>query len=200
MTSEYLDIPIQMQMALGFGYAGYATAFAGLRQEHKARDAVLLSLFFSALALAALQALPEGVGWWRYPAALLAAMLPAALWRGPGRKFWAKAMGKARVHRHMGYPTTEAFLLDLHRPVSQMRIWLKDGTVLISSDLSKYAGDVTEGGFYFGADGSILLHVDEEITPDGSKHERKVDGGDWGTRTVVVRGDEIARYAVWLQK
>lgn len=200
-----MTLPVQMQVALGAGYMAYATAWSGMRDQHKAIDTAAISLAFSVIAITILQATVDSIGVAASAAAAVAATVGGgAAWRRWGQHYWRKLLGAAKISRHMGYSSAEAFLLYLHKPVSQIGVFLKDGTKLYCTDVALVteAGQaMTEGGFYFAEDGSIVMHVDEITLPDGTEvSEQQVIAGDWGAKATCIKADMISHYYARLQQ
>lgn len=199
--AEIIGLSLGWQVALGAGYLAYATAYAGLRRDHRATDVLFITLAFAALALVVFTLLQ----WWigdgieslpaaavAAGAALVGAVLAGAAWRKWARGWWQSLLQVGDVHRedgvHFGW---DAIVQASHR-VGQLSVHTIDGRVLYLNDRSRY-GTAPWGGLYLGGDGSITMVVEEEELPDGTEEVRIGIDGAWGTRMTYLPPDVIRR-------
>lgn len=198
--SEFFGMALAVQVALGAGYLGYATAYAGFRKDHRSEDAVFISLAFGAIAyvsfgLAEAMLGPVGAA----VAGFCVSLLAAILWRIAGRDAWLKVMGAAGVHREDGVHSAWAKIVQSGRQVGQVSVHLKSGRVLYLNDRRKYH-DLPFDGLYLGGDGSVAMVVEEEELPDETNEARDgIADPDWGLRITYVPAGEIGRVDIRLK-
>ena len=198
--ADFFSLTLAVQAALGAGYLGYATAYAGFRRDHRSEDTVFISLAFAAFGYAAFGLVAPKLG----PlagvlAAFGVALSVAAFWRALGRRVWLWFMGAAKVHREDGVHGGWAAILQSQRAVGQISVHLKSGRVLYLNDRPKYF-DRPWDGLYLGSDGSVIMVVEEEELPDGTTEERAgIFDPDWGTRLTYIPAGEVGRVNIRLK-
>ena len=185
MSSEFVDLPFAIQVALGSGYAAYLIAFSGIRQHHTPTDIIFRTIAFGLVASAMMKASPT-LGLDDITAATLAflsTVVAAGLWRaliGPLAKkiirmlliSWADDLPSAWL-------SITAERTDL-RP-SQIVVELVDGRLLMCDDTRSFADAPFEVGVFV-LDGSIAMYVTSEKPP----------GGNWTENEDVLHGHEGA--------
>lgn len=205
--ADIFDLSLSVQSALGAGYLGYATAYAGLRREHRTEDALFISLAFSAVAMVAFRVAGGLVGDGRVwldavagvMAAFAASLLAAAVWRGHGRSAWLKLMSVATIHRDDGLHSAWSVIVQARRSCGQISVQMKNGHVLYLNDRRSFEGTPWDG-LYLGGDGAIIMAVEEEDLPDGRSEIREgVVDAAWGTRLTYIPPAEIARVNIRLK-
>lgn len=205
-------LPVAVQVALGFGYLGYITAYAGIRDHHGTQDQIFITLAFGAIATAVFSILtaaatdfaggPLGlrpgpslaVGSLFGGSFALATCLRSAIWwRRFGRSRWQEALWKRRVHTDDGLHSAWAALIQTTRPMAQIDVHLKDGQVLRCTDMNKYTNAHLRGTL-LGGDGSIVMVVEYEDDTQGARHEATdIVYPRAGTRLTYIPATEIAR-------
>lgn len=202
MEDKLLDLPWQIQIALGSGYLAYLLAYAGIRQHHTATEVVFRSFSFGLVATATMTWLPLKSGWLE-GAALLATLALGAFWRWKGMS-WAKALlSKTNVSWTDDIPTAWLSITALRTDVrySQLAVDLDCGRVLICDDTRRFA-DAPFGPCVFGLDGSVALYVTAELRSDGTwleKHD--VEDPIVGPRLTYIPASSIKRveFRLWRQ-
>lgn len=81
MDEKILNLPWEIQLALGSGYAAYMLAYLGIREHHKAIDVTFRAIAFGLCTTAVLTLIPPQYGWKRIALAIAAAILSGVLWR-----------------------------------------------------------------------------------------------------------------------
>lgn len=197
MGNDFFGLSLSVQTALGAGYIGYITAYAGFRQGHGAVDTLFISLAFASLGLLVFGLVePDCGAVSAFLAAFAASIIAAGLWRKWGRNFWLWLTSWLGVHREDGTHTAWAGIVQTPRKVGQVSVHTKDGRVLYLNDRRNYA-DIPWNGLYFGGDGSVILAVEEEELPDGTEETRSgVCDPQWGTRLTYIPASEITRVNV----
>lgn len=200
MGNDFFDLSLSVQTALGAGYIGYITAYAGFRQGHGAVDTLFISLAFASLGLLTFGLVEPHCGAVpAFVAAFLTSIVVAGLWRKWGRNFWLWLTSYLGVHREDGTHAAWAGIVQTRREVGQVSVHTKDGRVLYLNDRRNYT-DVPWKGLYFGGDGSVILAVEEEELPDGTdKTCDAISDPDWGIRLTYIPASEIARVNVRLK-
>lgn len=193
---SWITLPLETQVSLAAGYAGYLLAYGGLRRSHQAQDAVFLTFAFGAVALVALRVLANAAPVWiAAPGAALAALLAAALWRRWLRIPVLRATGLLGIHRDDGMTDSwEAFVDRVpHESASQVSVHTSDGRVLYCSNLDRYV-DLPMRGFYLGSDGGIAMVVEEEELPGGTTETREaVTDPHYGARMTYIPAAAVVR-------
>ena len=205
--TEFLQLPIHIQIALAGGYMGYTTAYAGLRSGHTTQDVVLLTLVFGTLSAIVWPLLSDWTGDRDYlqvvavAVALVQPVLAGALWRRAGRSSWYSLLNRLGVHVEDGLSSGWASLIQ--HPgmnVTQITVRTTDGTELFCQDVPKHAK--AQGAFsalekfspLFGNDGSVVMPVDTEETAAGDEIRRTSPVDDaWGARLTYIPPDRIVR-------
>ncbi|MBU2963355.1 hypothetical protein KO516_21515 [Citreicella sp. C3M06] len=193
LTTEFFDLSLSLQTALGAGYLGYVTAYAGLRRDHATTDAVFISLAFASLAMLAFVLLERFGPVVSFIAAFVISLLSAGLWRKWGRKGWLWCVGSARVHRDDGVHGAWSGIVQTDHCVGQISVHTVGGRILYMNDRSRYH-DAPWGGLYLGGDGSVVLVVEEEELSDGTEEQRTgIKDEHMGTRMTYVPASQVAR-------
>lgn len=192
--SEFFNLTLSLQAALGAGYLGYATAYAGYRRDHRSEDALFISLAFAAVAMLAFGAVEAFLGSvWAVIAAVSASLAAACAWRVVGRRLWLQAMSASRIHRDDGVHAGWTGIIQSMGAVGQISVHLKGGGVLYLNDRRNFDGSPW-GGLYLGGDGAIIMAVEEEELPDGVEEIREgIIDQDWGTRLTYIPASEVKR-------
>lgn len=191
---DFFNLSLSVQAALGAGYLGYVTAYAGFRKEHRVEDALFISLAFAACAMltyGAAEPIAGTLG--AFLAAFASSILIAACWRRWGRKAWLWCVSEAGIHRDDGSHHAWSQIVQTDRRVGQISVHLKDGRTLYLNNRELY-GDAPWRGLYLGGDGAIVMVVEEEEMPDGTEEIRSGISDDvWGTRLTYIPPDEVRR-------
>lgn len=197
MMDELWQLPLGLQVSLGAGYLAYTTAYAGMRRDHAARDAVFISLAFSSVALLVFSYAVDLVGdAWSCVAALSTALLTGAIWRTVGRPSWQWLMSACGVHREDGLFHGWDAIVQTKRRVGQATVHTKSGRVLHLLNRPEYRSAPWEG-LYLGGDGSVTMIVEEEDLPDGQERKREtIRDSEWGDRMTHIPADQIERVEI----
>ena len=171
MQADLINLPMEVQLALGAGFAAYMTAYAGRRSGHSPTDSVMISLLFGLVALwtfrivlglfGSVPALPAGA---------LAAVAVAALWRKYLRQWWLDLLRVTRVSGEDGLPTVwQSVSQDMRFDISELTVRLKSGRILHCSRVHDFR-DRPHGPALFGEDGSVAIYVTEVTDATGEEH------------------------------
>ena len=195
MSTDFYSLPFEVQVALGCGYLGFATAYAGIAYKLRATDIIFRSLAFGLVALTAFRLfLPISP---HFTVAIgvtaVTTVISGAIWRVFGARLVVRILHELGVHKDDYFSDTWTALIqqkDLR--VGQISVHTKDGRVLYMN-ANKYP-DAHLGGLYLGGDGSIVMVVEEEELPDGTEETRTgIIDPDWGTRVTYIPAGEISR-------
>lgn len=158
MNPDLLNQPWQIQVAIGSGYAGYMVAYLGLRDHHKAADALFRAIAFSLVATAVLSISGALTPFARGILAFLTTVAAGAFWRRLGIKLFEKGV-RAIGTRSDDWPSAWAKIaLANDRTVSQLAVELDDGTWLYCHETAQFA-DAPHDACTFGGIGDLALYV-----------------------------------------
>lgn len=168
MDDKLLNLPWEIQLALGSGYAAYMLAYLGIRGHHKPIDIAFRAIAFGLVATAMLKLLPVRFGFWRIAAAAIAPLIAGLLWR---KWFSEWLRWVARLINHSWSDETPSAW---HRVTqqnsrfaySQLSIQLDDDSRLYCCDLRDFA-DAPFGPCLIGPDGDVALYVTHKCDRDG---------------------------------
>lgn len=192
---KLLNLPWQIQLALGSGYMAYLIAYSGIRQHHTTTDVVFRSFSFGLIATAVMVWKPIEPAWLVVCFAGLATILTGAAWRWRGMP-WAKALlGTTNISWTDDIPTAWLSITAMRtdtRP-SQIAVDLENGRTLVCDDTRRFA-QAPFGPCVFGLDGSIAFYVTAELRPDGTWIEKSdVEDNYDGPRITYVPAASIKR-------
>lgn len=165
MDDRLLNLPWQIQLALGTGYFAYLIACFGMRDHHKPADVTFGTMAFG-LCAAAVLALPGFHGWPRVIAAGLAPILAALLWR-----LWLddalRRLARA-INLSWSDDTPSAWYrvtqTNRRHYVTQITVFLDDGSVLCCRDARQFA-EAPYGPCVLGVNGDIAFYVTHAEQP-----------------------------------
>lgn len=167
MDEKLLNLPWEIQLALGSGYLAYMLAYLGIRDHHKPIDTTFKAIAFGLCATAVLKLMPSDLGWWRLGIAAAAPIAAAVLWRVAladavqwfARKIdltWAdetpSAWSRITQHNRRFY-------------YSQVSVQLDDDSILFCNDTRPFA-DAPYGPCTLGPSGDVALYVTHKCTRD----------------------------------
>jgi hypothetical protein len=198
--TEWYDLPLELQVSLGAGYAAWLIASEGRRRHARAEDTVFASFAFGAIALVVARALPLLSPWpvaspWTVVVGAGAGIFAAALWRRWLRRAWHWLMARLGVYADDGLPDAwTAIVTQDARPfLTQISVHTTDGRVLYCNEPARYVS-APHRGVYLGSDGSIILPVEEEELPGGKTEVREgVTDPDFGVRLTYVPAQAVVR-------
>ncbi|MDO7837147.1 hypothetical protein Q4610_19050 [Sphingobium sp. HBC34] len=176
MDEKLLNLPWEIQLALGSGYVAYMLAYLGIREHHKAIDVTFRTIAFGLCATAVLTLLPARFGWWRASAAIVVAIVGGGLWRF----FLADAMlwvvRKIDLSWSDETPSAWSRITQHNRKIyyCQITVHLEDDSVLFCNDTRPFA-DAPFGPCILGPNGDIALYVTHRCEP-GAKKFVAIDG------------------------
>ncbi|WP_298618722.1 hypothetical protein [uncultured Zoogloea sp.] len=192
IRDDLLNLPLEIQVALGGGYLAYVLAYSGLRRGHGATDTAMISLAFGLIGVLVFRSMPGG-DWARVAGGLLAMLVAAAVWRARVRALIARATAGFGVHADDGLISGwDSLIQEPGLQVTQARVVLTDGTDLFCADTGKYS-DGPHRGLVLGGDGSVTMVVETEERAGGEETPRGDIRTDWGTRVTYVPADRIQR-------
>ncbi len=194
MSTDILNLPIAVQVALASGYAAYMLAFIGQRSHHKTVDVAFVTLMFSMIATAI----------WTNTAqhGLVSAGVASFLGTSVGGLVWRKWLSKvlqwllraANITWSNDDPSALATLsANTSYPVSQIGVQLDDGTWLECVETSRF-NDAPYGPCILGMDGDVGLYLTHIEKPDGTRKEMEtVHDSECGHRLTYVPASRIRR-------
>lgn len=192
--TTFFDMQLSLQVALGGGYLAYVIAYAGLRRDHGANDAVFITLAFGVLGALSMAVLLPRVGpVWAAAVSLLASILAGAFWRWRARSWAYALLRRAGIHGDDGIADGwTALIQERGLAVTQVAVYLKDGRELFCSQLGPYTTG-PKRGLELGSDGSVTMVVEEEEAEGQREPRTHIIDPVYGTRLTHVPADQIAR-------
>lgn len=203
MPTDILALSWTVQTALASGYAAYIIAYRGIRSHHSAQDAAFSVLIFSLITSGALWLLRDSSPVAGVVLAFASSIVAAALWRSIGQPFFTWTLRRLKVTWADDTPSAWARLQENRSiRVSQIAVWLNDGSRLICEDASLFTG-LPYAPYVLGTNGDVLLYV-THIRPtsgaDGQKSETKPQpttlDATRGARVTYVPGSQITRVTI----
>lgn len=196
MGAELLNLPWATVLFLAAGYAGYFVANTGNRDHHKPMDTAFSSAVFGFFALFAFQLLPRE-GFWILVASLASfslACLLGAFWRRFGREVLRKIFRVSRISFNDDIQSAWATIGNVTNvSATELTVYLKNGTLLQSSDLSQF-GSLPNGPCVLGGNGDVLMYVTDIRDAGGeSKGNGALFHDGWGAEITYIPASEIAR-------
>lgn len=163
-----LAAPFEIQLALASGYVAYTVGFSEARRRHGAVDALMLTLAFGLIAVAAHRlAAPLAPPLAAALAAFCATVAAGAAWQAQGRRLWRRAARWSGLSIEDGAPDVFGTVFqDARFPVTQVTVRLRSGRILHSDGL-RGLFDAPFGPCVLGPDGSLGLYVTEITGADG---------------------------------
>lgn len=204
MPTEILALSWTVQLALASGYASYIIAYRGIRSHHSAQDAAFSVLVFSLITSGVLWLMREHSPVFVGLVAFALSIITAALWRSSGEPVLTWALRKLKVTWADDTPSAWARLQENRSiRVSQIAVWLNDGSRLICEDASLFAG-LPYAPYVLGTNGDVLLYVTHlrparatgasempALKPQATTLDSRL-----GARVTYVPGSQIARVTV----
>ena len=192
-SADLLNLPLEIQTALGGGFLAYALAYAGLNDRLTATDVVFRTLAFGLVALLTFRMLLVQGPVTASLVAIGMALLAGMLWRMIGMRAVSWILRTLGVHGEDGiYSAWTALIQRPNLSVAQLSVHTKDGRILYQNQ-HQYP-EAPFGGIYFGRDGSILMVVEEEELADGTEEVRTgIQDAATGTRMTYIPADQITR-------
>ena len=204
MPTEVLALSWTVQIALASGYAAYIIAYRGIRSHHSAQDTAFSVLVFSLIPSAILWMMQK-----RSPVvggivAFIVSIAVASFWRSIGGPVLNWLLRKLRVTWADDTPSAWARLQENRSiRVSQIAVWLNDGSRLICDDASLFTG-LPYAPYVLGTNGDVLLYV-THVRPARAAGERESPAlksqvttldATRGVRVTYVPSSQIARVTI----
>lgn len=203
--TDMISAPWTTILTVAAGYAGYFIAHVGVREHHQPLDQALRVITYGFWSLFAYMMLRTYAGFGVLSASLAAVLVGSslgALWRKQGRHLLGKVLRETRVSMSDDAPSAWAALAVTGDScvVSEIKVRLKDGTILFSDDLTLFGGH-PDGPCVLGTKGDILMYVTDIARPnaDGSvTWQAATDHRDegYGSMITYIPADEVARVSL----
>lgn len=166
MDEKLLNLPWEIQLALGSGYVAYMLAYLGIREHHKAIDVTFRTIAFGLCATGVLTLMPASCGWWRIATAITAAVVSGILWRCwlADAAHWL--LRKLDISWSDETPSAWSRITQHNRRIyySQLSVQLDDDTWLFCDNTRPFA-DAPFGPCTLGPNGDIALYVTHKCGP-----------------------------------
>lgn len=201
MGGEFFNFPWYIQVALASGYAGYLTAYAGMRSSHDTTEVVFRTIIFSFVA-SSIYALSD-----RFLVELASALVGflgtliiAALWRRSGCHWWSAVLHKLRISHSDDAPSALATLS--HRTdvtLTGFSILLDDDTWLMCDETAVFA-NCTHPAVTIGPDGDVAMYV-SSIEKGGEVRALSSTINDsFGDRLTYIPAERVKRINLRFRK
>ncbi len=200
MSPDLLALPLQIQISIAAGFAAYAASYAGLRHNHRAQDAIIITGIFSGISLMFF----ELAGGWglavQFGAAVMVPLVLGVGWRSVYRGWWYGAMKALGVHKEDGQASawdTLCAAMDDHE-ATEVRVYLKDGRELhLDPDLAPEISKPSMSKLSLGPSGDVLMAVTDEVSPTGKELVRTdIFSAEYGLLVTYISKEEIKRIEV----
>lgn len=187
MNAELLNLPWQIQVSLGSGYAAYVLAYIGLRDRHRPIDTALITLAFGLIATAVLFLVGEEKPGWGSVGAFAACCISGMAWRKLGRPFIRGIVRSLDISWMDDDPSALATLSsNTQHHVTQIAVQLDDGTWLRCDDVSQFSG-APFAPFLLGPNGDVALY----LTHEGDKEQPTTRNADYGDRITYIPASRV---------
>jgi hypothetical protein len=166
MDEKLLNLPWEIQLALGSGYVAYALAYLGIKDHHKPVDTAFRTIAFGLCATAVLTLIPPSYGAWRVAAAISAAIIGGAIWRYCVADGVQWLVRKTNLSWSDETPSAWARITTHNRRtyVSQLSIQLDDDSWVFCDNTSLF-NNSPFGPCVLGPDGDVALYVTHKCGP-----------------------------------
>jgi hypothetical protein len=195
MDATFLNLPVQIQIALASGYAAYMAANTGMRGHHSATDTTFGALAYGLVASGILASMPRGSsivlgGILAFGLTLFAGMF----WRKIGCHLWMRLLRTLEVSWADDSPSAWMALgTNTQNYVTQVGVLLDDGTWLSCSDTSKFR-NAPIAPCVLGSSGDLALYLTHEEPLGGpAKELRSVLSDTHGARMTYIPAARIRR-------
>jgi hypothetical protein len=195
--TNFLNLPWEIQVALASGYAAYATGYMGLRDRQRPIDIAFLSIVFSVPATLVLWWLFERSIYISAPAAFVAAIAVALIWRRLLRPLVFPILRKYDVTWSNDDPSALATLSGNSKfKVTQIAIHLDDDSWLCCDDLKQFE-HAPFAPYVLGQNGDVALYLTQTVGADGNaKPQETVSHPEFGDRITYVPAARIKQIAI----
>jgi len=191
LSSNLVELPWQVQLALAAGYIGYCVAYAGRRQWQSSLDVAMISLVFSVPASSALYLLSQYSPMIAGSSAALSSVLSGVIWRAFGYDVWFVLQRKLRLSTSTGQQSTWAITTDTpKRVVSQLCVTLTNGRKLFCNDAGACAKFIS-APIILGVDGGVSLVVTHIKDPGEELEEVSPNDEAWGVNMTYIPQSQI---------
>ena len=195
MGAEVLDLPWQIQVSLAAGFAGYLTAYVGIRSGHDTTEKLLRTLIFGMVATASYAVSSLHVseilsGFLAFATTLTI----AAFWRKIGSRFWFKILKFLKIsYSDDSTNTLMALSYETGNVLTGISVLLEDGTWLCCDDTSVFKESPLPP-VTIGHEGDVLFYVSAVKDPSGKRKElTSVLDADFGDRITYVPAPSVKR-------
>ena len=195
LATKLINLPWQIQLALGSGYASYLLSYTGIREHHKTADKTFLTLSFGLIATGTLAVLNSHLGFVLSGSiAFLLSCGSGIFWRKYGRVLFSSIIRRGDLSWSNDDPSALASLLDDTRNnVSQIAVLTKDGDWLRCDDTDLFASSPF-GPCKIGPNGDVALYMTHlQKKGEVEKKLNSTRDADFGDRMTYIPCDSIQR-------
>jgi hypothetical protein len=192
MNDMLLNLPWQIQVSLGSGYAAYLLSYRGIRFGHRTIDTTFITLAFGLVATGTMAFMRNQNPIVAGAAAFIATCVLALFWRRFFRDMLGALLRKLNITWANDDPSALATLSGNSRhPISQIAVELDDGTWMRCDHADKYK-DTPFGPLTLGPEGDIALYLThEEKLGQEPKELQTVRHPDWGDLITYIPAARI---------
>lgn len=195
LIRKLADLPWQLQLVASSGYCAYLLAYRGIRQNHKAADVLFLGLAFGLIAWAILSISSSLIVSAQITFVFLGTLTGAVLWRKFFRG-WIEIIFRKTSYSWSddSQSAWERMLQEQFTP-TQITVELKNGRYLYCTDTS-IVGNLPFGPYVLGADGDVIMYVDQSEVPGEPSETHIPIDATWGNLLTYIPKDEIRKIAI----
>ena len=161
ITGDLLQLPGQIQLAIGSGYAAYLLSYVGIREHHSTIDIAFKSLVFSLIATASFGFLNSFIlnAYIRGVLAFLICCSCGLIWRRFFREYLRVVLRYLNISWSDDDPSALTSILgSSENAMSQLSILLDDGSWLICDNLARFEKSPF-GPCKLGTNGDVAMYV-----------------------------------------
>lgn len=166
MDEKLLNLPWEIQLALGSGYVAYMLAYVGIREHHKPIDTIFRTIAFGLFATAILKVISSNFGLYRIIGAIAAAFTAGILWRFFISDLIQWCIRKSNLSWSDETPNAWSRITQHNRKIrySQLKVQLDDDSWLFCENTRLFA-EAPFGPCTLGPTGDIALYVTHKAAP-----------------------------------
>lgn len=177
MDEKLLNLPWEIQIAIGGGYLAYMLAYTGIRDHHKAVDVTFRTIAFGLFSTAVLALVPARLGWFRIVSAVLVAVVAGAIWRRWVAQGVQRLIRAANISWSDDTPSAWSRITQHNSSIyySQLLVHLDDDSCVFCNNTLDFK-DAPFGPCTLGPSGDIALYVTHRSEPGAGAEFEPVEG------------------------
>jgi hypothetical protein len=192
MNTDILELPWQIQVALGSGYAAYLLAYLGARSHHRTIDTAFIALTFGLIATAVLALTERLIPIASGTLAFCASLVVGLLWRRFGMSTLDRALRALNITWSDNVESAWMTVTTSTRaPLSQISVLLDDGTTLECRNTKQFE-NAAFGPCRLGSNGDVAMYLTHKTLSDGTERTQSTTvDEEWGDRLTYIPAGRI---------